>query len=222
MEVMILVSPTEPEKIKQLGKVSPIPEQYGADVLFSARGQLVGVQRKAFDDFLASLFDGRLGKEITQMKRLNIAVLVIEGRPRWTLDGELIDDNRRITRNQLRSLLWTIAIGHNVAVEWTDSIDDTVNTITNLRAWAAKKKHLSVARRPGPSGPWGKATTKDWAVHFLQGLPHIGPELAERIYDTFKGVPMRWAVGKKELTRVPGIGKQKAKVLWEILGGELK
>jgi len=217
---MILVSPTEPEKIKQLGKVSPVPEQYGADVLFPTHGQLAGVQRKTFDDLLASLFDGRLGKEVTQMKRLGIAVLVIEGRPRWTLDGELMDDNRRFTRNQLRSLLWSVAIGHGVAVEWTDSLDDTVSAIANLRAWAAKKKHLSVARRPGPSGPWGKATTRDWALHFLQGFNNIGPELAERIIDHFHGVPLTWTVTEKQLMRVPGIGKKRAKDLYEIFNLE--
>lgn len=184
--------------------------------MFSARRQLIGVQRKTFDDLLASLFDGRLGKEIVLMKRLNIAVLVIEGRPRWTLDGELMDDNRRITRHQLRSLLWTIAIGHGVAVEWTDSVDDTVSTITNLRTWAAKKKHLSVARRPGPSGPWGKATTRDWALHFLQGFNSVGPELAERIVDHFHGVPLAWTVTEKELMEVPGIGKKRARDLCKV------
>jgi ERCC4-type nuclease len=66
------------------------PERLGADVLWrSPHWGLVGVQRKEAADFVSSVHDGRLAKESQQMSRLGLAVLMLEGRFRWTTDGEL-------------------------------------------------------------------------------------------------------------------------------------
>ena len=59
----MLVSPTERPPISELGESSSRPEKYGVDVMFLANGAVVGVQRKAIADLVASARDGRLGKE---------------------------------------------------------------------------------------------------------------------------------------------------------------
>ena len=92
---MILVSPTDRELLALLGDRAishTLPEQHGADVLVvvAGRGKLA-LQRKTFpDDFLASLEDGRLARELAGLSRTQCPVLIVEGRPQWTADGHLL------------------------------------------------------------------------------------------------------------------------------------
>lgn len=222
---MILVAPTESDKLKALGMSSQLPEAYGADILFSAHDKLIGIQRKAFpSDFLASLYDGRLYKELAQMKALDIAVLMIEGRMSWTLDGELVvDRGARFTRSQFRNLCHSIQFNHEVAIEWSDSLDDTLEAVRSLVYWAEKDEHVSLSRRSKCSDSWGTVSSgREWGVHILQSFPGIGPHLAGAIYDHHGGVPLKWAVEKEQLGEVKGLGKLKVESLWNALKGESK
>jgi len=70
----MLVAPTEPMTLKALGTVSLVPEDYGSDFLWASPVfGLVGVQRKEASDFVASVMDGRLDKELAQMKQLGLS-----------------------------------------------------------------------------------------------------------------------------------------------------
>lgn len=218
---MFLVSPTEPEQLQLLGMLSWIPENFGADILFSEQGKLIGVQRKAFPaDFIASLHDGRLAKEVAQMKQLDIAMLLLEGRPRWTVDGELIRDysaGQSFNRSGFRSLCYSIWDIYGIVIDWADDSNDTVAAIMSLKSWAGKSEHLTLARRPKVQDPWGDSlTNKDYGIHLLQSLPGVGPKLAANIYDAFGRVPLRWDVEKSELAMVPGIGKVRLGQLWTL------
>ncbi len=218
---MLLVSPTEPEQLQLLGILSWIPENFGADILFSEQGKLIGVQRKTFPaDFIASLHDGRLAKEVAQMKQLDIAILLLEGRPRWTMDGELIRDysaGQSFNRSGFRNLCYSIWDVYGIIVDWTDDSNDTVAAIMSLKSWAGKSEHLTLVRRPKTQDPWGDSlTNKDYGLHLLQSLPGVGPKLAANIYDAFGRVPLRWDVEKSELAMVPGIGKVRLGQLWKL------
>lgn len=215
----MLVSSTEPPPMKVLGTSSQAPEKYGVDVMWASAklGGVVGVQRKEISDFVASLQDGRLSKEIVQMQALTQGVLMIEGRLRWSTEGELMSDkwtkwNRSAHRNVCRSFM-----AKGIWVEHTDDISDTVATILGLERYFEKERHDSLLRRPKPRGNWGVATDRDWACHLLQSIDGIGPGQAEKILDHFGKVPMGWTVELKDLMGVPGIGKVKAERMWRAL-----
>lgn len=221
---VVYVSPTEHDPfIKGLGKANSIPEEYGCDVWWvDERGQMGGVQRKEVKDLVASMNDGRLGKETLMMEPLTYKMLVVEGKMRWTRDGELVDGWAKVTRQQLRAFLWTVR-SRGVWVEWTDDTKDTAQVVRWFQSWCAKEKHNSLTSRPGPRGDmWGRVTSKDYAKHLLTSLPGVGPGLAERILSHFGGVPLRWDTDVIGLMEVDGIGKKKAEMLMKVLeGGEL-
>lgn len=214
----MLIAPTEPLPIRALGRTHSLPEKRGVDVLFAAGGRWVGVQRKEIHDLVASVRDGRLHREVQQMGTclagggLGIAVLVVEGRFTWTVDGEWIEQGYRWTRRQHRGLLWSVR-SRGIWVETTSNADDTAGLCRDLEAWAKKDRHSSLDHRPGPVGMWGKATTREYASHVLQGFEGVGPELAGRILDHFGRLPIGWLVTAADLEAVHGIGKVKAKKL---------
>jgi ERCC4-type nuclease len=211
----MLVSPTEPREIQLLGRVSSLPEKYGVDVLLSARGRLVGVQRKTFpEDYLASLEDGRLQKELMLMQRLDAAVLLLEGQPTW--DGQNLV-GRRYTRQQLRTALWSIQLAHGVYVERSDSLEDTCMALAWLETWLRKRRHVGLMRRPKARDAWGgRVRGQGQALHILQGLPGVGPVLAQAILKHFGGIPLTWTCSQQELEQVTGIGPKTARRLYVI------
>lgn len=215
----LLISPAEPVAIRAIGKVSQLPERNGVDFMFPAQGKWVGVQRKELHDLISSIADGRLQRELGQMGKLDIAMLIIEGPIKWTLDGALMLSGygQPFTRKQLYGLMWSVR-RKGVWVERTESMDETIEVVEMLEAWATKAKHSSLDRRPGPTSVWGKPDHIDYARHLVMGLPGVGPELAARIVERFGGVPFGWRITEDELREVQGVGKVKAKAIYGALG----
>lgn len=215
----IFVAPTEPPKLKGLGKSSSTPEKYGVDFLIPVKGLgLAGIQRKEIKDFIASVHDGRLNKELAQMHALKLRVLLIEGRLKWTRDGELVvSDYTRISRRQFRGLLWSARL-LGAWVDFTTTLQETHDYIGEFGRWASKDDHSSLLRRPGPKpDAWGRVTNEAWGIHILTSFPGIGTETARNIVRHFGSVPLGWQVTESELMEVKGIGKGRARKLMEAL-----
>lgn len=222
----IFISPAEPARVRsQLSRnlgtqhtqhISSSTESKGVDFMWRAREQWFGVQRKELNDLLASMSDGRLSKEVGQMREhLSHPMLIIERQPKWTADGIMMDDTwgQRFTWSGWVGI--HASLGHaGVTVLHSDSIAQTVDSIVALVNWSAKPNHLSLLQRPGPAGNgWGKASSRDWGVHFIQGIPGIGPGVAGAVFDHFGRVPLRWDCEPSELGKVPGVGKKRVEQL---------
>ncbi len=226
----MLIAPTERHPITTLGKTSSLPEQYGVDILFPVQSTWVGIQRKEINDLVASVYDGRLARELAMMKRCTLSVLVVEGKPQWTMDGELMGRSQygnhgngkpgkstsKWTRSQHRGLLNSVR-SQGVWTDSTESASDTVDFARGLETWLKKEKHGMLHSRPGPETIWGSPTNRDYARHLIMGLPGVGGELADRILDQL-GIPFGWCVSREDLLSVPGIGPKRADQMMRSLG----
>lgn len=213
----MLVSPAEPAKLRELGVTSSRPERFGVDFMFVARAQWCGVQRKEIADLVASIYDGRLAKELGQMKQLAHAALIVEGTVNFTMDGHLMLSGygEGLTKKQYKGILWSVQ-SRGIWVDRTDNMGETAEVVTWLESYLQKGKHSSLETRPTPTGVWGKPDNDEYARHLVMGLPGVGPELATRIVSRF-GVPFGWRISPEDLVDIPGIGKKKAQQLWEAL-----
>lgn len=210
-----LIAPSEPKGIKVLGRVSSIPEKKGADILWIDGGKWHGVQRKEFGDLLNSVEDGRLAREVQQLQSCHVACLIVEGKPRWTSDGNLMDRyHSRWQRSAYRSLLRSVQ-GRGIFVEHSDSTADTVALVEEIRRWTSKGDHVSLDRRPKPKvDSWGRITDEAWASHLLQSIDGIGPKQAGAIWKYFGGrLPIALTTTFLDLQKVPGLGPKKAKII---------
>lgn len=209
----MLIAPSEPDLIKALGNTSSVPEKFGADILFPTPQGLAGVQRKEIKDFVASVYDGRLGKEISQMQQLSYRALILEGKLLWTNDGHLMNGRSDWTKGQHYSKLMSLQ-GSGIFLLPTDSIKDTCNLLVKMEKWLQKDREESTSfQRPKPKGEWGKNTSSDWACHILQSFEGIGLKGAKAILKHFGGVPLKWTVSVDELMMVDGIGPKRAQSL---------
>lgn len=215
-----LVSPTEPQALRDMGTSAPVAEDYGADVLIPGNGFFLGVQRKVFPgDFLSSLYDGRLSTSLVKLSKCEVRVLILEGRQNWTTSGFLVSDYQQFSRTQLRNLLMSAHFELGVHTIATDSLMDTQDVLRDLARWAAKDRHDSLFNRPSGKDPYRRRwTDRDRGVFILQGLDGVGPELAGRIYDHFGRVPLKWDCDTTEFEQIEGIGKIKADRLRKVIG----
>ncbi|MGH2640039.1 MAG: ERCC4 domain-containing protein [Rhabdochlamydiaceae bacterium] len=220
--VTYLISPTEHSPhIQSLGRVSSLPERHGCDILAFTHTLIspcIGYQRKTIPDLLSSLADGRLSKELSQIRAsslLSIPILIIEGTIQWTLGTSttqqtLLISSMPFTRAQYIGLLLSLN-GRGIRVLTSSSVEDTIQVVLTSSSYYGKSSRLSsLDRRPKPLGKWGMVSSRDFASHLLQSFPTIGPVTAEAILTYFGRVPMTWTVTIDELLTVPGIGRKTA------------
>jgi Fanconi anemia group M protein len=187
---------------------------------FTKMGKL-GVQIKTLpNDFVASLEDGRLGKELALMRNLDFAVLILEG---WLVfkDGYLVQNRQptRFTQKGVRNILRSCHYQFGVWVEQSSNANETLARWLELVEYFSKEKHLSLYSRPPINAQWGVPSRCEQLLYILQGFPGVGPETARRILEHFGRVPLRWDVSQEDLMAVDGIGPKKAKQMMEILEG---
>ncbi|MEM0143273.1 MAG: ERCC4 domain-containing protein [Candidatus Parvarchaeum sp.] len=213
----LLISPTEPEQIRQLGKTSLTPEKYGVDILIIERG-LYGIQRKVFPtDLVASLYDGRFQKQIIDMRRLKFSILLLEGEAKWTADGQLLDKYAKLSIKQLYGIIWSLQL-YGIFTYWTSNIQNTIQYLKMFYEWVNKEKHNSLRRRPKPKSTMFIPTKEEKQIHFLQGIDGIGVDIAKNIIDHFGKIPLEWRNNGKKLTEndfmeIPRVGAETAKRL---------
>lgn len=214
----MLISPTEPPSLRAIGKVSSMPERFGVDVLMNGMEGTVGVQRKEIRDFVASVGDGRLQREVAQMKELDTGIIVLEGRALWR-NGLLTNTKRAWTLPQHLGVLWSLQ-SRGFWIVTSDNLTDTIQLLSLLEKWVGKERHSSLASRPKEKiMPWGNTSNRDWGVHILQGWDGISSGLAGAIYDWFGGLPLTWTVTENEMREVPGLGPKRVKKLYDSLRG---
>lgn len=214
----MLISPAEPKSFYPYGKVSSIPEKWGVDFWWPHKQLVsVGVQRKTIMDLLASMDDGRLARELAQMKRLGLGVFMIEGEARWTNDGMMSIQRRSITRAQWRGILLSLQSQGYWLMETLDTTD-SIESLSQLKEYLGRSTPSSLMSRPKATGGWGKASNRDWGIHLLQSFEGVGQGTAIAIYDHFQGVPLQWTVTEKEMLGVKGVGKGRVKEMMEAFG----
>lgn len=214
----ILCSPTERgEHMNTLRRVmdptiSALCEQRGVDFMWPVQGEWWGIQRKTIADLWASVDDGRLNVELGQIStEIHHAVFIIEGKLMATVEG-LFTAGRtsRSVGTHIKALMTLASKG--MTVVQTETAQHTGFAVAAIAQWTREAKHSIGATRPKAVGKWGRADSREWGVHFLQGFPGIGADSAAAIVDVY-GVPLQWTIGEGELRQVPGIGRGRAEKL---------
>jgi ERCC4-type nuclease len=203
----MLVSPTERPPLNTLGKTSSLPEKLGVDFLmFSPVFGTVGVQRKEINDLVASLSDGRVTREVIDMKELDVGIWLIEGRPQWNADGQLLSAKATFTATSYFGVCLSLA-SQGFWLWSTASVTESMSWLSALDAWMAKTSHKGLTSRPNPRSEFGtQANKRDWQIHLTQSLPGVGYDRAKDIVRHYGGLPFGLRDGV-DLAEVKGIGK---------------
>ena len=155
------------------------------------------IERKTTEDFVASIIDGRLFEQISNLKSAyEMPILLIE--------GESFQTSRNIAPEAVMGAVASIIMDFSVSVVWTRSPQETALLL------------LSIARREQSKGerrPRIRMERKpDSLVHeqefVVAGLPLVDRVIARRLLKAFGTVEKVFVASEKELQNVEGIGKK--------------
>jgi len=163
------------------------------------------VERKTGKDFLLSLIDLRLFNQIKRLKNTSYrTALIIEGNPFKTdLD---------FPPEAIKGALLSCQVVWQLPVLLTHSTIETAETLLSIGRQDQKNSDVVMLR-----GGYRPKKLRSRQLYFLQGLPGVGASLAKRLLDHF-GAPRNVLNStNEELAAVRGIGKERARVIREVL-----
>ncbi len=157
----------------------------------------VAIERKTVSDFLSSMINKRLARQLEEIKQYPKSLLIIEGID----EQELYNDcnHEGINANAIRGFLLSIVLGFQVPIIFTKDYADTAKFISVL-AKKEKKEHMSIRAVK-------KALNKKEQLQYiLEGFPGIGPATAKKLLKKFKTI--RGIINASENELKKEIGKK--------------
>jgi len=176
------------------------------DYIISSR---LGIERKNVDDYLDSMLNGKLFKQLSRLKNAY-------SRPMLILEGEDVLTRRNINQNAILGSLASISIDYGIPVITTKDEIETANFIKVLANREQKKEKKSVNIRDGKI----QMSPREQQQFLVEGLPNISSTLAKRLLYHFGSIKDITNADMKELIEVKGIGKKTAKEIVDILNKE--
>lgn len=167
------------------------------------------VERKTSEDFLQSMINGRLFKQLEEMtSNFERPVLIIEGKDLFSL--------RNIHPNAIKGALYSIYIDYRIPIIWSKNIEETASVLFSM----AKREQKEEKREIQIKGEKKPVTTRDFQERIVSSFPNVNSVLGKRILEEFKTVKNFINADEDKLQKVEGIGKEKSKKIKEVIEKE--
>ncbi len=163
------------------------------DYILSSR---IGVERKKIDDFLESLIDGKLFKQIAQLRDAY-------SRPVMILEGDNLLTRRNINHNAIFGSLASISVDYGVPVLATKDALETADLLNVIAKREQREDKKAVAVR----GEKTQMSLRERQQFIIEGLPNISAVIAKRLLAHFGSIKDITNATEEELQEVKGVGK---------------
>jgi len=166
----------------------------------------IAIERKTVDDFLSSIIDKRLEKQIEELKQYEKKLIILEGYE----EKPLYHKNSRINENAIRGMLLSITLKHNIPIIMTKNPEDTAifinvlaNKKDNLKSINPNKKIINEEER---------------AEYILESFEGIGPKTSKRLLEKLKSLRNIFSSSDDILEEIIGKKFQGFKILDKKIG----
>ncbi|MFT4304293.1 MAG: DEAD/DEAH box helicase [Candidatus Woesearchaeota archaeon] len=183
-----------PKRLIDIGAEVKLKQLATADYIISSR---TGIEYKKTDDFIASLIDGRLLTQASNLvKNFDRPLIIVEGK-------ESIYGIRNIHPNAIRGLIASITIDFRIPIIYTADPNDTAETILAMarREQDENKNTISLHQNKKP------ATKNEQKEYIISSIPNVGTNLAKELLTQFGSVKNVINATEEELTKIDKIGK---------------
>lgn len=223
MTLQGLIVPNEPKTIRNLlSELIECPQGY--DICLLTNLGKVGIERKKVpSDLISSIEDGRLGREILNMREeCQIMIVLFHGTMRYNKNGTLKLGKRtsyRWTEKGIRNIRRTLEFVEGCYIETARNNQELVKVLNELQDYLNEKEHLSTKGRLPIKSNWIKPIYAERVRYFYDGLPGVAVVGARKLADRFPSPMQLYAASVEEIMEVPRVGKALATGIFNFLRG---
>ncbi len=163
------------------------------------------VEYKTKEDFINSLVDGRLLKQLKGMTSYEKPIIIVEG-------NEDIYSIRKVHQNAIRGLISTITIDFGIPIIYTKNSVDTSGYLYMI----AKREQKKLGKEFMPHNEKETGNLFSEIRYVVSSLPGIGPTLAIPLLKKFRTIKNLVNSTEKDLEMVDLIGKKRTKRLQKV------
>ena len=194
-------------ELKELDFDIEIKDLKAGDFVLSDK---VGVELKTKEDFVNSIVDGRLLKQLKLLREnFEIPLLIVQGE-------EDIYSMRNVHPNAIRGMLAAITISYSIPILYSQNVKDTASILKIIAKREQdpnlKSFYLRNERKP--------LTLKEQQEYIIESLPGVGPNLSKSLLKNFKSVKNVFSADIENLKEVEKIGKKKAEGIRKVIDEE--
>ncbi|HLD83757.1 MAG TPA: ERCC4 domain-containing protein [archaeon] len=167
----------------------------------------MGAERKTTQDFISSIMDGRLFRQLHELKaEFEIPILIIEGQ-------SLFDTEILIHPNAIRGAVAAVVADVRVGMIWTKNPSETADMLFAL----AKREQVAEKRGIAIRGKAKFLSENQQQEFVVAGLPKISTLKAKALLKHFGTPEAVFTADEEALRQVPGIGEGIARVVRRLL-----
>ncbi|MFH8080306.1 MAG: ERCC4 domain-containing protein [Candidatus Aenigmatarchaeota archaeon] len=188
------------EYLKEFGAIVNFKRIEVGDFLIS---EDVCIERKEVNDFISSIIDGRLFRQVEEMKKCYKKVLLI-------IEG--IKNNERITENAYKGAIASLIINYDVSV----IIVENEKEVARMIYFLAKKEQDEFKKSVCIKKKKNIENISELQQFFLSSLPGVSRIISKRMLQKFGRIRDIVNASENELKSVKGLKKKDAKTIYQI------
>ncbi len=155
----------------------------------------VAIERKTISDFVNSIINKRIIRQLQELQQYDNKLLIIEGIGEQELYSD-DSENKTIHPNAVRGFLLSVTLRHKIPIILTKNYEDTARFISVLANKKEKESSLNVTKK--------SLNKKERLQFILEGFPGIGPKTAKKLLEKFKTLKNIANASLEELTEIIG------------------
>ena len=151
------------------------------------------IERKTISDFISSMINGRLLKQLEDLKQFENKLLIIEGISNQEIYS---DENSKINANAIRGFLLSITLKHKIPIIFTKDSEDTAKFIDVLSRKKAKEVKLNAGKKT--------LNKKEQMQFIIESFPGVGPKKSKELLKKFGSIQNIINAPIEELEKILG------------------
>ena len=191
-----------PSELISLGLEVEFKELKVADFLV----RNIAIERKTVSDFISSMINKRLLRQLEELQQYESKLLIIEGFEEQELYQET-EEKIGMHSNAIRGFILSILLNYKVPIIFSKNYEDTAKYISII----AKKQKNELSINPKKKS----RDIKEQIQYIIEGFPGIGPKSAKKLLNKFGSIKNIINAPEEELKKILGIKGEK---FHEIIG----
>ena len=140
----------------------------------------VAIERKTISDFISSMINKRLIRQLEELQQYQYKLLIIEGLEEQELYNDKSEIEQGVNANAIRGFLLTILLRFKVPIIFSKNEEDTARFINLIAKKKRQEPSLNVKKK--------SLNKKEQLQYLIEGFPGIGPKTAQKLLKEFKTI----------------------------------